>query len=303
MKKNKIIKVLITIFFVLLPFLDMLRTTSFKDIEIFNIAIIELINILLIGTSLLFTLTKVPKKRIFLLFAYLLLIGIYIVFHDINILKVNRSLFISEHINIYTETFYILRVYVLPIILLYVLFNNKDIFDKKYYFKVAKYLISIISFSIILLNIFKLSYISYNVNGKHITNNIFDYFLYSGDFKLIASRGFFDSANELSAILLMLLPLNIYMFYKENKKFNVVLYISQFIAMILLGTRTSAYGAMLISIVAGLAYLFLIIIKKIKTNSFFNNSYFMIALVCTAFLTISPFMLGRINEPPNSVEE
>lgn len=294
--RDKIIKVFITIMLIGLPFLDMLRTTSFKDIEFCNIALIELINIVLIGVALLLTITKISKKKIMFLFVYLIVVGIYIVLHYNNIIKFDNNIFDKANFSFITETFYILRVYVLPLMLLFVLLNNKEIFDKKYYFKIAKWLIGIISFSIIILNILKLSYISYNDNSGFILYNIFDYFLFQGDFKQLSSRGFFDSANELSAILFMLLPLNIYMLYKEGRKLNVVLYVSQFIAMILLGTRTAAYGTLLISAAAGICYIALVLLKKEKNNQFFNNTFFVSSLVGVAFLSISPFMLGRIND-------
>lgn len=296
MKKDKIIKTLIIIFFMLLPFLDMLRTTGFKDIEVLNVALIELINIVLIGSALLLTLTKVSKKKILLLFSYLLIVGVYLVLHYNNIIKFDITIFPQANFNFISETFYILRVYVLPIMLLFVLLNNKDIFNKEFYFKILKWLIGVISFSIIILNIFKLSYISYNDNSSHILYNMFDYFLYSGDYKQIASRGFFDSANELSAILFMLMPFNIYMLYKEGKKFNVVLFASQFLAMVLLGTRTAAYGAALISVAAGVCYTFLVILKKAEQKQFFNSTFFVTSIVGVAFLFISPFMIGRITE-------
>lgn len=305
MTRNKLLKILITIQLLLFPFLDMLRTTSFKDIEFLNIAVIELVNIVLIGISLIITLTKVSKKKILLLLLYLLLVGIYIILHYQNIIKFDTNIYAGADFNFITETFYILRVYVLPIMLLYVLLNNRDIFNKEFYFKIIKWLIGIISFSIIILNILKLSYISYNDNSQRITYNIFDYFLYSGDYKQLSSRGFFDSANELSAILFMLMPINIYMLYKEGKKINVVLYIAQYIAMVLLGTRTSAYGALLISITSLAIYGFLLLIKKEQSKPFFNKAFIISCLACTAFMTISPFMLGRQNEgvPDFSVKD
>lgn len=293
--KNKIIKILITILLMWLPFLDMLRTTTFKDIELFGIALIELGNILIIGIALILTFTKLKFKNIMKYVLFLVIVFIYIVLHYFNIIKFDTNIFPRADFNFITETFYILRVYVLPLTLLYILFYNRDIFNKKFYFKVIKWVICVISFSIIVLNILKLSYISYSPGKGHILYNIFDYFLFQGDYTQLSSRGFFDSANELSAILFMLLPMNIYLFYKESKKFNVVLYVSQFIAMVLLGTRTAAYGALLISVVALVAYILLVALKREKSKEFFNVSFIVSSLACIAFLCISPFMLGRMN--------
>ena len=296
MKRDKIIKILITILLIQLPFLDMLRTTAFKDIEIFGITLIELVNIILIGIALILTLTKVKLKEILKLGIYLAVAGLYIYLHYQNIIKFDTNIFPQADFNLITETFYILRVYVLPLMLLYVLLHNKDIFNKEYYFKIIKWIIGIISFSIIALNILKLSYISYNSTHNHILYNMFDYFLYQGDYKQLASRGFFDSANELSAILFMLLPINIYLLYKEGKKFNIVLYVAQFLAMVLLGTRTAAFGAAIISVVALVCYGVVILIKKDKINKWFLTTFSIAALACTAYMCISPFMMGRLND-------
>ena len=212
-KINTLLKYFISILFISLPFLDMLRTTFYKDIELFNIAIIELGNIVLIGLSLLLTFIKIFKKKkidIVLLIAFILIFIVYLYFHYNNIIKFDTSIFEKAKFSLIVESFYLFRVYLLPLLLLFVLIENKDIFNREYYLKIAKIVIAIISFSIIILNIFKISYMSYSANHKFIANNMIDYFLYSGDFKLLASRGWFDSANELSAVLLMLLPFNIY---------------------------------------------------------------------------------------------
>lgn len=294
--REKVLKVLITILFLQLPFLDMLRTTTFKDIEIFGIALIEFLNIVLIGVSLIITFTKIKLRDILKYIGFILIIGIYIVLHYLNIIKFDTSIFPRANFNFVTETFYILRVYVLPLTLLYVLFYNRKIFNKEFYFRIIKIVIGIISFSIIILNILKLSYISYSADKNHVIYNMFDYFLYQGDYKQLSSRGFFDSANELSAILFMLMPMNIYLLFKEGKKINVVLYVCQYIAMVLLGTRTAAYGALLISVVSFGAYLLFCLLKKEKFKESFNVNFCISALACTAFLFISPFMFGRMSE-------
>ena len=192
------------------------------------------------------------------------------------------------------ESFYIFRVYVLPLLLIFILLANKDIFNKEFYFKVVKIVICEISFSILILNILKLSYISYSPSHKFITNNMFNYFLYNGNYRQLASRGWFDSANELSAILIMLLPINLYLYYIENKKFNLVLLIFQILSMILLGTRIAALGSVLVTFFSLLIYIVIQYINKKKLNYSFLKSTFIISIVLTAYMTISPFMFGKI---------
>lgn len=298
--KDKLIKLFITILLIQLPFLDMIRTTSFRHFEILGISLIELVNIVLIGVALIATILKLwncdKKRNVLYLFLYLILVLIYIILHCKHIITFDKSIFPKANFNFITETFYICRVYVLPLMLLYILCNNRDIFDKDFYVKIVKIVIAIISFSIIILNILKLSYISYSDKHNFITNNMFDYFLYSGDFRQLTSRGWFDSANELSAIMFMLFPINIYIFYKNSTRKNLVLFIGQFLAMILLGTRTAAYGSVIISVSSIFIYIVLTLLKKEERKLYFEKHLLFLTLILSAYMTISPFMLSRINE-------
>ena len=73
--------------------------------------------------------------------------------------------------------------------------------------------------------------------------------------------------------MFMLFPINIYLLYKEGKKFNYVLFISQFLAMILLGTRTSAVGAVLVVIFALTTYIVSTLFNKQKFNILFLKKF------------------------------
>ena len=130
MKKEKILKILISILLINLPFLDMLRTTNFKNIEVFNFALIELINIVLIGISFILTFFKIEKKKFIKIFVYFVILGIYIYLHYKNILMFDKNIFQKANPNFLIETFYIIRVYLMPIVLMFILCENKDIFNK-----------------------------------------------------------------------------------------------------------------------------------------------------------------------------
>lgn len=222
MKKEKILKILISILLINLPFLDMLRTTNFKNIEVFNLALIELINIVLIGISFILTFFKIEKKKFIKIFVYFVILGIYIYLHYKNVLLFDKNIFQKANPNFFIETFYIIRVYLMPIVLMFILYENKDIFSKDYYFKIIKVIVSVICLSILILNILKLSYISYSETKEFVKYNIFDYFKCRSNYKLLTSRGWFDSANEISAILFMIFPINVYLFFKEQK--NIIFF-------------------------------------------------------------------------------
>lgn len=286
-KQNKIIKYSIFIMFILLPIIDCIRRTNIKNIEILGFSIIELINMIIISYTLVLTFTKLknPKKEIIPLIIYTIILFIYICLHNFHIINFDPTIYEKSKINIIAETYYILRVYYMPILLLFILIKNLDIFDLKFYSKLTKSLICIICLLIILLNIFKLSYATYAAtNDEFVKYNIFDFYKSDESPKLLSTRGWFDSANEISAILMMILPLNIYLLYRENKKFNIFLYIIQFIAMIILGTRVSSLGAILISVMA----LIINIIAKIFKQEKINYKLIICGLICSGYFFISP---------------
>ena len=294
---NKILKTLMLILFIYLPFLDILRGTPVKDIEILGIALIELVNFLVLGLSLVLTFLKIDKRKFIKLIVYIVLVGIYIILHYYHIINFDTKIFSRASFNFIVESYYIVRVYVLPILALFILTENKDIFDYKFYSKVLKIVIAFISFSIIILNITKLSYSSYTATHDPIQYSILDHFFAENvNYKLQLSRGWFDSANEISAILFGLLPLNILMFFKENKKINIILFIGQIAAMIILGTRTSALGSILIAYAAIAIYIGLAVFRCEKFEIKKVVSFFIPLALLTLFYYNSPFYFSRTRE-------
>lgn len=295
-KRDKLIRINIFLVFLLLPIIDSLRRTGIKNIEIFGISIIEFLYFVLIGTSFIVTLTKIKKKEMLPLIIYTIILGIYIVFHDINILKFNTDIFLDANINVFKESYYIIRTYYVPVLLLFTLCKNSDILDLKYYKKILKMLVILISFSIIILNIFKISFATYQEKNFFIDYNIFDFYKADISYKLLSTRGWFDSANEISAILVTLLPINIYFLYKDNKKINYLFYIVQVISMIILGTRVSTYCTILISLLFIFINIFSSCIKKEKIN----YKFIVVAVITCSYYFLSP--IGNYyltNETPN----
>lgn len=282
--KDKLIKFNIFAVFLLLPIIDSLRRTGIKDIEIFNISIIEFFYFLLIGISFIATITKIKKKELLPLVIYTIILCIYIVFHDINILKFNTEIYADATIDVIRESYYIIRTYYFPILLLFVLYKNRDILDINFYKKILKMLIVLISFSIVILNIFKISFATYQEKNIFIDYNIFDFYKSDISYKLLSTRGWFDSANEISAILVTLLPINIYFLFKENKKINYLLYIIQIISMIILGTRVSTYCTILIS----LLFIFINIFSKFVRKEKINYKFIIVAIISCSYYFLSP---------------
>lgn len=293
--KNKIIKITITILLIILPLMDVLRITPLKNIEILGISFVEFFNLFLICIAFFLTILKVKFKKIKPLVFYTIIFIIYLVLHSLNILKFDATLLPNSNINIIREIFYLFRVFYTPILLFFTLYENRDIFKKEYAFKVLKTIVLIISSSIILLNIFKLSYASYGEN-VFLNYNIFDFYKSNIEYKLLSTRGLFHSANELSAILITFLPITIFTLWKHPTKFNYFLYFIQVISMIIIGTRISSLGSLLVCFAA----IFINIFMHFTRRSKIKKSFIIFTLITCSYFLISPIGLHYINyEEPN----
>ena len=144
--KQKIIKFSVFFIFLLLPIIDCIRRTPIKDVEILGISIIELVFLIPVALSFLITITKIKKKELIPIIIYSLVLLIYIIFHSLNIINFDESIFFRTNINIIKETFYIIRTFYFPVLFLFVLCKNKDILDMNFYKKIIKMLIVLISF-------------------------------------------------------------------------------------------------------------------------------------------------------------
>lgn len=282
--KEKIIKFSVFLLFLLLPIIDCFRRTVIKDVEILGISVIELVFFILIGVSFVITITRIKKKEFIPLIIYTVILFIYIIFHGLNILNFDESIFYRADINVFKESYYIIRTFYFPVLFLFVLCKNRNILDINFYKKIIKMLIILISFSIVILNIFKLSFATYQEKNFFIDYNIFDFYKADISYKLLSTRGWFNSANEISAILATLLPINIYYLFKENKKNNYLLYAVQVISMIILGTRVSTYCSILIS---GL-FILINIFSKFYRKEKINYKFILVAVICCSYYFLSP---------------
>ena len=101
--KEKIIKFSVFFIFLLLPIIDCIRRTPIKDVEILGISIIELVFLIPVALSFLITITKIKKKELIPIIIYSLVLLIYIIFHSLNIINFDESIFFRTNINIIKE--------------------------------------------------------------------------------------------------------------------------------------------------------------------------------------------------------
>lgn len=216
---------------------------------------------------------------------YTVILVIYSLFHIWHVKS-----FISVNPNDYGytttgEIFYLIRMF-LPVIILYITTNSS--LKRIDFIHIIQSLVGTISITIVISNLFLISLTSYG--NQLIQGNIFSWFIGKRmSYFLLASKGFFNFANTISAVLFMLLPLMLYILVTQFNSINITLYIFQLLAMLELGTKVAAYGLM----IATSVFLFLYLIhnlafKNIKANSYAIRTIVLCTLASGLIFPFSP---------------
>lgn len=203
---NKIIEKVLLIFLLIQPFLDVIATTNYSILNI----IVRGLFLLLIVIYLLFN-----KKNIAILISTLvsglILFGINIYFN----------------LGIVTSISNVMKLYYLPITILFFV-NIKNSIDNK----IITYVLFIYLILFLSSYIFGFGYNNYKLSdGKQ------------------GFRGIFNSINEISAIIIGLFPLALnYLKNKSNYIISILLIVSAFLVALLTGTKVLMIGLFIIII-------------------------------------------------------
>lgn len=284
--ENKIIERVLILFLMLQPILDIYFLFDEK-FSVLGFAVPTIIRIIVIGIlCILFIITLKNKRELWFYFLYLFLVFLYAGLHYWNAL--NFTGFYNGYdfgYNALSELFYIIRM-LLPLALIVISFHFK--FTNKKIEKLATILTILIGGSIIVTNLFTISLGSYT--NEVIKGNIFCWFTSNKcnlNYLELASKGYFKFANQIAALLLMISSINFYYVLKNNMIKNYILILICMLACLMLGTRISSYGFILLLIVTILIYLFFVLLKKeIKYNK--NTMEFLVILVILGMI-ILPF--------------
>lgn len=277
-KKLKSIKVqhMVLLYFLIQPFLAMYMTFDKNPFQIFGMSINVLLNFffvfLMVVYAFILLLRKDRgklKKNIIIAFIYGGIFLIYCILHYKNMQLFDDKIFDRNSYDFIREVYFIFRSYVLPVVLLYTLYTLN--LDKKKILFAIRMSVFVICFVIIITNIFGVSLAAYAEHGKliYIDGSIFHWLFFNGNdnFELYTSKGWFESANELSAILLMFSPIIIRDAYKadnrRNRILSSILLVMLIITMNMLGTRTAVIGIFAALICVIVIFVFFRIIKRI----------------------------------------
>ena len=290
--KNKCIKNFLIGFLIAQPIFD---------IKIFYNSISTLIRVIIISSIFLYYFITDKNKKKYYLLIFPCLLGVYSCFHHLN--ATHFTSFVPGNFNysVITEALYFIKM-LTPFLLIYSLYranlSANNIID------IMKYLVLIFSLTIIVSNIFVFSYGSYS--DTRIKANFFEWFNPQTEYTYqdLASKGLFEFANQVSAILILCLPFIIYHTFKKSNLSNIIVLALNIFALILLCTKVSVLGILVVFIYTLAVIVIHILMEKhkpVKTNkslAVFVKKYIPIFCVLLMYFVILPFnpMISRMQE-------
>lgn len=245
--------------------------------------------------------SKESRKVILPTILYMIILGIYFLLHHFHALEFTSKVPGNFNYNIVKELLYFIKLSI-PVFLIPLLYYSQ--LRSKHYKKIIISWLILISGSIVFSNLFCISYGSYS--DAPILGNIFSWFTLAHNgltYYELASKGFFMYANQMSTILLLLIPCMFLLLknrpsYKAGIGMGILL-----LSMIMLGTRVASIGGMIVLSLCLLAYLFFVFIKKETWN---KATTFMVGGIIFLGGILLPFspsinranVLGSITEEP-----
>jgi len=290
-KTRGYLSAILVIFLIVQPLFDVYMAVVGEKLDIFGISIVTLLRTttcvtLVILVAICQIRNKYKIKWLIAFMVYLLLVSLYATAHHYNIL-LSEGYFVTQGIySFVTELMYVLRL-VVPVILIYTVMIVKP--DKEQVEKAIISVVFIISLVIIITNIFKISYASYSPTNNMVEYNIFDWFTNSElPYRKTLSKGLFVSANQIGALLAILLPIVIMYILKHNNIFTYIVLFLGVISMVLVGTRVASYGFILVTMAMLIGTIIIAIIRRRKIEYIRILAIFSIMLLGVVIYTKSP---------------
>lgn len=293
----------ILIFFILLqPLLDTYILFDEITIDIFKISpstVIRLLFVLVMGIISIFVIKS--KKQWLFYSIYVVLSIIYFGLHIYNALNFNSLFPDNFNFSIKIELFYIIRM-IIPLFLIIITSNIK--LTKKEFLKIINILVLLISGTIVVTNLLKISIGAYIT--EPIKYNMFDWFKKGAENLTVydvSTRAYFSFANMISCVLFGFNAILYYQFFKKQNFFTTFLIIIQLLATFMLGTKVATYGFVLSTIVMIILYFFFCFIKKELRFSF--KVVIFIGLIVVSWILIYPYSPcnTRVTDKSESIEK
>ncbi len=281
LQDEKLLRKIFFIFLMVQPVLDCYLLYTDEIINIFHFSPTTIIRMLII--AFLFVLIFFNKKN----FKNLKIIGIYggfiiayILAHHFISSGIDNSGYKTFSYSIVTELLYMVRM-LLPIAVIMITYKLKP--TKEDIIKLFLIVSAITSGIIIVLNFLNVACASYG--GGFIKASFFEWF-FNKEYTPydLASKGWFNSANQISGLMFILFPICLYSLCEKITKSRIIITIMVLLSMIMLGTRVASYGWILIMGMMIVLYLFYSFI--FKTNKFEWKKFGLILLILALGLVL-----------------
>lgn len=262
MDKKIIAMKILMAFIIIQPFLDFRPFFTNEHLQVLGLTIPTLARCIgLLVMCLLVFLDKPWKKEYIFYIVYFIFLGFYFIGHHLYATS-DLALPTNYTYSLFGEAFYIIRM-IFPFIVVY-LSKTLNITYKR--FIACIQIVSLtIGLVIIVSNLLHISLTSYYSSDMYNKLNFIEWFTVGTDdylFEELTSKGWFFMANQISGLMLLMLPINLYDFLKNQTKLGIISTFSLSISMILLGTRVATFGALGMLIVFFILFIGFKIIKK-----------------------------------------
>ena len=266
------------IWLLLQPIIDLIVSLTIRNSDS-SITIGIILRGLFLLTLLLVTIFSKKIKNKKNIYAYFIVLFVYFILY--MLIRINENSFSFGLI--VSEVKYIFKYFYYPIVLL-TMYQLKDYFelDNDKLKKILVINLFIITFSIILSYLTNSAYSSYGNGNSGIV-------------------GWFYSANEIGAILVILYP---YTFLIKNNKqviFNTIVMLLTIISSIYMGTKTTYFGIIL-SLVFYIIYILLFKIKD-SVKAKYKVSYITLSVILLVTLSFISPMFKNIENTTNEYKD
>ncbi len=300
-KITQINHILIEILVITQLFIVMFQANIMRDVQLFGLSIFEGFNIILSLVSLGITVFVHSKKRVFIKYIpYVVVLGIYLLLHSYNTYQFNQEVYAAQTPNFLTETYYIFRIFLVPIILLFNIYYSG--IQKEKLIKILEIFVFIVAVVIVGTNFLHLALRNYSYDTIYGGLNFFDWFTFESsekyDYYQLTTKGWFLSGNQMAGILFMTFPVILYRTYQRRSWFGYVTMSLQMLAMFMLGNKVSNLGCLL---VVAMFCCFWGFFKLLKHR---EKGILVIVIIGVSFLMLLPFSpVGHMLRYQNAMKE
>lgn len=252
---------LLIIFILMQPLLDIYYLYTDKVVNIFGFSPATIIRVCITGVLITLTFINLKNKKEYsFIFLCIVVVGIYTIMHLWNAREFNSLVPGNFGYSISSEISYIIRMSI-PLIIVFVTYKASmsiNIFEIT-----TKWTLFIISGTIVVTNLLKISLGSYN--NKIIKDNIIGWFIGSYNeynYSALASKGIFNFANQIGALLVFMLPIMLAIYANKSTLINLIIIIITLISMVMLGTKVALFGSIIDIFIFLIASLFISLVKK-----------------------------------------